>query len=88
MIVTLKKAEAAGYAKGYTAGKRRAVAETTEQRREARQALMDQLYASLLPIALTAQGWKINDVPVITAEQRTRLAAEWVRYAMQHRPEA
>lgn len=73
----LKQAEARGYAKGYTAGKRRKAADVANERQRAReQALWQRAMLVAIPFAMQQSDWKRGQTRITTIEDRMRLAAE------------
>lgn len=71
----IKKAEARGYSKGYTAGKRRKSRYITDERRQReKQAFAERCYLALLPALMTDTGWTMGGQPCNTGEKRIDLA--------------
>lgn len=79
--------EQRAYSKGYYAGRHNAKQQrSVESMRRERQAFLDRAFIALLPVAMTAQGWKFGDQPVNSSKDRIRLAKEWAREAWFQRP--
>lgn len=73
----LKSAEAKGYSKGYSAGKRRkARAVPSERQLAVDRALWQRAMIAALPFALTQTDWEINGKKITSLELRIALAGE------------
>lgn len=78
--------EIAIYSRGYRAGKqsvKRLKSSLNDIRH--REALWDRIYLTLLPIAMTATGWKVDDTPVTSQAQRIAMARMWTNAAVKER---
>lgn len=71
------------YQKGYRAGRRRTEAEVEETKRlNAYAEQWNQVFITLLPTAMAAQGWTLDGKAINTGEERVRLCAAWADQAV------
>ncbi|MBN9462267.1 MAG: hypothetical protein J0H00_13725 [Burkholderiales bacterium] len=77
--------EKRAYARGYSAGCRRARVEMdAKQRLAAANRAWDRVFLAVLPVAMAAEGWTIGDSPVHSGEDRIRLAELLADRAFNH----
>ncbi len=80
----------AAYAKGYAAGRKRThheVAACVEQLAD--NAIWNRVFLSLLPVAMTVDGWVHGDEKIQGTDMRIQLAERWADKAVSRlRPEA
>lgn len=81
--------ETKAYQRGYRAGRQTAKERRSVERiQREKQAMLDRIYLTMLPVAMEAQGWLIGGQPVKTTEERVRLAGLWAETALKRRPTA
>lgn len=81
--------ETKAYQRGYRAGRQTAKERRTVERiRREKQALLDRIYLTMLPVAMEAENWIVDGKPVKVYEDRVRLAGAWSEIALKKRPTA
>lgn len=76
------------YQRGYRAGRQTAKERRTVERiRREKQAMLDRIYLTLLPVAMTAP-WEREGKPIVKTSDRAALAAELAEMALKRRPMA
>jgi len=79
----LKQAEARGYSKGYTAGKRRMGKQiSAAQLQVKRDAFWNRAFLAAIPFAMTQNTWKFGKNPINTLEERMSFASRVADAAM------
>lgn len=75
------------YQRGYRAGRQTAKERRAVERiRREKQAMLDRIYLTLLPVAMTVEGWLIDGKPVKSTVDRVRTAELWAAHAIKRRP--
>lgn len=75
--------QSSDYQKGYRAGRHKTAKEIGSINSSAKyNELYNQIFLIMLPIAMQAQGWTINDKAVHSGDDRTELARIWTDRAI------
>lgn len=78
--------EQRGYSRGYAAGrKRRKNEQAAERWRAERQAFLERAFLAVLPACMDAQDWTRGGKPIISLDDRTRLAWDFAEAALKQR---